>query len=71
MLLTATGFAWAGFDTFQKRRELPRIPPSGEIEAVRRLITDGDRYQAEGTLKRALTALPQAADPGSRPSRTP
>ncbi|GAB3700905.1 serine/threonine-protein kinase [Nocardiopsis oceani] len=71
VLLTAIGFAWAGFYTFQKRRELPRIPPSGEIEAVRRLITDGDRYQAEGTLKRALTALPQATGPGSRPSRTP
>ncbi|GAA1081270.1 serine/threonine-protein kinase [Nocardiopsis metallicus] len=69
LLLSVTSFAWAGFYTWQKRRELPQIPPLGEVDAVRRLLVDGDREVAARVLDRSLELLPRAALRGAAPRR--
>ncbi|WP_051072959.1 serine/threonine-protein kinase [Nocardiopsis valliformis] len=69
VLLSVTAFAWAGFYTWQKRRELPQIPPLGEVDAVRKLLVDGDREVAARVLDRSLELLPRAALRGATPRR--
>lgn len=67
VLLSVSAFAWASYYAWQKRRELPQIPPLGEVDAVRRLLVDGDRDQAARVLDRSLALLPRAVFSGSGP----
>lgn len=68
-LLSVTAFAWAAYYAWQKRRELPQIPPQGEVDAVRRLLVDRDRTQAARVLEHSLALLPRATLPGAVPRR--